>query len=494
MLIAMTHQIYRLHHGVCMEDILYAVMDHALRCGAEYAEVRHQSDRYTRSLVKNGITEVSSSEYGSGYSVRVLADGCMAFGAGNGLDSASLRELAERTVRAARASSRLSGGIAMDESKVVESKDILNPRINFNDIGQDERESFLLEAYRAAAGALDEFDSRLAGCYLSLSLLETEKHIVNSHGGRLHSVTPRVSMNAFITVLDPEKGAVQRHISKGCASGWEGVEAWDLPLRMAEETTVLGKVLRDASSFRSGKKDLILGPEIIGLVAHESAGHPSEADRLQGREAAQAGETFLSDKGHPRRVGRELLNVVDDPTLPGSFGHYLHDDECIPARRRYLIRGGEFDELLHNRSTAAASGTLSNGSSRSLSYDMEPIVRMANTFVEPGEWSLEEMIEDIKDGIYMKTFMEWNIDDRRFNQRYVGLESYSIVNGEIAGMVRSPALEISTPGLWSAIDALGKEMEFSSALCGKGEPMQGIPVWTGGPDARLRAVPMEGVE
>ena len=477
-----------------MEDILYATMDHALRAGAEYAEVRHQSDRYTRSMVKNGATEVSSSEYGSGHSLRVVADGCMAFGAGNGLDAAGLRDLAERTVRAAKASSRLSGGIGMDDSDVCKAKDVLRPKIPFADIGQDERDSLLLEAYEASSDSLATFDSRLAGCFLSLSLLETEKTIVNSDGGFLHSSTPRASMNAFITVLDPQKGAVQRHISKGCASGWEGVDAWELPARVAEETVVLGKVLRDAVSFKSGKKDLILGPEIIGLVAHESAGHPSEADRLQGREAAQAGETFLSDESQPRRVGGELLNVVDDPTLPGSFGHYLHDDECVPARRRYLIREGSFDELLHNRSSAAAAGTLSNGSSRSLSFDMEPIVRMANTFVEPGDWSLEEMLEDVKDGIYMRTFMEWNIDDRRYNQRYVGLESYTVVDGEIGGMLRSPALEISTPGLWSAIDALGKEMEFSSALCGKGEPMQGIPVWTGGPHARLRSVPMEGVE
>ncbi len=477
-----------------MEDILYAVMDHALSQGAEYAEVRHQSDRYDRSLVKNGVAEVSSTEYNSGHSVRVLVDGCMAFGAGNGLDEADLKVLAERTVRAAKASARLSGGISMDGSEVCTAKDVMSPKVRFADIGQEERDSVLMAAYDAASASLDGFDSRLAGCYLSLSLLETEKTIVNSTGGSLYSFTPRASMNAFITVLDPGKGAVQRHVSKGCSSGWEGVEEWDMAARMAEETSVLGRVLRDASSFKSGKKDLILGPEIIGLVAHESAGHPSEADRLQGREAAQAGETFLKDGDHPRRVGGDHLNVVDDPTIPGSFGHYLHDDECVRARRRYLIREGSFDELLHNRSSAAASGTVSNGSSRSLTFGMEPIVRMANTFVEPGDWSLEEMLEDVKDGIYMKTFMEWNIDDRRYNQRYVGLESYAVVDGEIEGMARSPALEISTPGLWSSIDALGKEMEFSSALCGKGEPMQGIPVWTGGPHARLRAVPMEGVQ
>ncbi len=475
-----------------MEDILYAVMDHALASGADYAEVRQQSDRYDRSLVKNGAAEVSSTEYNSGHSVRVIKDGCMAFAAANGLDKTGLMALAEKAVRAAKASAGLSGGITMDGSEVRRSKDIVAAKVPFADIGQEEREGLLLEAHRAAVGSLDDYEARIAGSYLSLSLLETEKLIVNSDGGMLHSVTPRASLNAFITVMDPQKGAVQRHVSKGSVSGWEGVEDWSLEDTMAEETSILAKVLRDAVACKPGVKDIILGPEIIGLVAHESAGHPGEADRFLGREAAQAGETFLNDPSQPRRVGDDLLNVVDDPTLPGSFGHYLHDDECVPARRRYLIRNGVFDEMLHNRSTAAAMGTLSNGSSRSLSFDVEPIVRMANTFVEPGDWSLDELLEDVRDGILMRSFMEWNIDDRRYNQRYVGLEAYSVVKGEVSGMVRSPALEISTPALWSAVDALGKDMEFSAAMCGKGEPMQGIPVWTGGPYTRLRSVPMGG--
>jgi Predicted Zn-dependent proteases and their inactivated homologs len=117
---------------------------------------------------------------------------------------------------------------------------------------------------------------------------------------------------------------------------------------------------------------------------------------------------------------------------------------------------------------------------------------MSNTFVSPGDHSFEELIEDIKDGIYMRNFMEWNIDDRRYNQRYVGLECYKIRNGELEDMISSPTLEMSTPALWSAIDALGSDLQFSSALCGKGDPMQGVPVWTGGPHVRLRSVPMGG--
>jgi len=119
-------------------------------------------------------------------------------------------------------------------------------------------------------------------------------------------------------------------------------------------------------------------------------------------------------------------------------------------------------------------------------------VRMANTYLEPGDYSKEELFEDVKDGIYIKSFMEWNIDDRRFNQRYVGLEAYKIENGELKERVRNPVLEVTTIGLWSAVDAVGKDLEFQAAYCGKGDPMQGIPVWTGGPHIRLRDVTLGG--
>jgi len=88
--------------------------------------------------------------------------------------------------------------------------------------------------------------------------------------------------------------------------------------------------------------------------------------------------------------------------------------------------------------------------------------------------------------------MEWNIDDLRFNQRYVGLEAYRILNGELEGMIRNPALEVTTIGFWSAVDAVGEDLEFQAAYCGKSDPLQGIPVWTGGPHRRLRNIRFDG--
>ena len=180
--------------------------------------------------------------------------------------------------------------------------------------------------------------------------------------------------------------------------------------------------------------------------------------------------------------------MIDDPTIPRSYGFYLYDDEGVPARPRYLYREGIINEHLHNRWTASVFGVESNAAARAMDYNSEPIIRMANTYLKPGDYSFEELIEDVELGVYIRSYMEWNIDDVRWGQRYVGLEAYMIERGELGKPVRNPVLEVTTGGFYSRIDAVGRELRFYPGTCGKGEPAQGVPVWFGGPDVRLRKV------
>jgi TldD protein len=216
-----------------------------------------------------------------------------------------------------------------------------------------------------------------------------------------------------------------------------------------------------------------------------------EADRILGREMSQAGRSFIFEGGPfwiGTRIGSDAVTIVDDPAIEHSYGYYAYDDEGVKARRRHLYKNGVINEFLHNRESAARLGIRSNGSSRSTNYDREAIVRMANTFVLPGDMTEEELIEDVKYGVYMKSFTEWNIDDKRFNQRYVGREAYLIEKGELKNPVARPIIETTTLKFWSAVDAVSEKVAFDAATCGKGDPAQGIPVYTGGPCLRLRGV------
>lgn len=213
-----------------------------------------------------------------------------------------------------------------------------------------------------------------------------------------------------------------------------------------------------------------------------------EADRILGREMSQAGRSFITPDMIGKKIGSRYATVMDDPTVPGSYGYYAYDQEGVKARARYLYKEGMVNDFLHNRETAAKLGVHSNGSSRSQHYLREPIVRMANTFVAPGDYEDDELIGSVKDGIIMHSFTEWNIDDKRYNQKYVSREAYFVKDGELAGPARKVVLEVTTPGFWGAIDAVSKNVRFEAAECGKGDPAQGMAVFTGGPLLRLRSV------
>ena len=356
-------------------------------------------------------------------------------------------------------------------------------KINLENLSPQDKLNVLFEIEKSMLSTnLD-----IPGRFLSLSDFYTEKYYVNSEGSKILSRIPRVDFWHFITINNNGKSC-QRYEQYGDAGGWENIVDRNFPELLKRDVLKLDENLRKGVKPPKEKIDVVVGPELSGIMVHESVGHPYEADRVMGREAAQAGETFIKEDMLNTRIGSNAVNIYDDPTLEGSFGFYLYDDDGVRARRRHLIKNGIVNEFLHNRNTAALMGTESNGSCRATSYDRESIVRMANTFVGEGDQTEEELIEGVKRGIFMKSYNEWNIDDKRLNAKYTGGEAYIIENGKICEPVYAPIIEISTPALWSSVDATGNNTEYHSGTCGKGRADAGIPVWFGGPSMRIRNI------
>jgi len=474
-----------------MEDLVDFAVDRASARGVDYAEARVHVDAGSGVTLSNGVPEPVQLGRAKGISVRVLLDGAMGFASTNDLSRESLTEAVDAAYRTAKASRRLvTRPIHLSEERPEQARWESKARRSVQDVTIEEKFNVLEDIEKNLDPALVKvgLPSR------TLVVLDdiTDRYFANTEGARIHGTVSRVSLLFILTANEPGKGTVQRIGHRGETGGWERLEAWNAPALVSEEAATLGRILREGKQTPRDELDLVLGPEVTGIICHESSGHPQEADRILGREAAQAGESYLKPDMIGYRVGTEAVTIVDDPTLLNSYGFYLYDEEGVRATRRTLIKDGVITGFLHNRETGAELGVGSNGAARAVSHDREPIVRMANTFMLPGDRTDEELIEDISRGVLIKSFMEWNIDDRRYNQRYVGLEAYLIENGEIKNAVRNPILEITTPGLYSSVDAVGREVRFEAAMCGKGEPDQGAPVWHGGPSIRLRKVRLGG--
>ena len=476
-----------------MEDLANFALDYALSHGASYAEIRIQRDNGSGALLKNGNPEVSSLVRKYGIGIRVLTHGTMGFASTNMMDRKNIASSVSEALSMANA---ISGKFKKDTRfapyDATEDEWIVKPKEDFSSIDFDERFNLLFEIEKATISCSNDF--KIPNRLFILEMEETDKIFTNSEGSVIKSKVPRISFTYILTAYKVGKDTAQRFNQKGEVCGWEAIKKWNLIEFVEDETKILGKILNKAKSPPKDRQlDILLGSEVVGIICHESCGHPFEADRIMGREAAEAGESFIIPEMLNQKIGSEVVTIVDDPTLPNSYGFYVYDDEGVKAGRRELIRNGVISTFLHDRHTAAELGVESNGSSRSEAYNKEPIIRMANTFMDPRDYSFEELLEGIPYGIFMKNFMEWNIDDKRFNQRYVGLEAYEIIDGKLGSLVRNPILEMTTPSFYASVDAVGKDLTFNAATCGKGDPQQGVPVWTGGPSVRLRKIRLGGL-
>jgi len=467
------------------KDIVDYALEYARGKDVEYAEIRAQSGKIEQLMIKNGVLDAYLSAFDSGFCVRILADGGIGFASTNKWTKDEAKTVVDLAYRFAKTAKR-KDKIKFAEEQSVETKWRVEQKEKLEDIDSETKIKHFLELDKELASCEVKVPARMLSCTINL----TEKYFVNSEGSKISSFVPRIGTYGFITVSEQGKNE-QAYEQFGYTGGWEALKEWRMNEKLIRDAKILRNVITKAKAVKPGVMDLICGPEVTGIAAHESCGHPMEADRILGREMSQAGRSFIY-KGGPfwigTRVGSDVVTIVDDPTIEHSYGYYEYDDEGIKARRRYLYKNGVINEFLHNRETAAKLGTRSNAASRATNYDREAIVRMANTFVLPGDMSEEELIEDVKKGVYMVSFTEWNIDDKRFNQRYVGREAYLIENGELKDPVARPVIETTTLKFWSAVDAVSKNLKFDAATCGKGDPMQGIPVYTGGPSIRLRGV------
>ena len=470
------------------EDLLLKAIDLASGAGASYVEARYQKDISDVVVMRNSRVIGVGTEVKEGIGIRVLVNGSLGFAATNDLSIQGVKAAVEAAVTRARGLSALRRTpIEFSEERVGKTSYEVKVRKAFDHLSLEDRISLGKDLTESVNSVVK--DVSVPVVMYELVTHQQEKLVITSEGAHVHSIVPRIYLMLNVVLAHQQKGTLQRMIEYAASGGAELVDEWHVSEEVTEEVKNLEKVLMVGVAPPKEEVDVVVGPEVVGLLVHESAGHPMEADRILGREAAQAGESFVKPEMIGNyRIGTELATVIEDPTIPGSNGFYLFDDEGVPARPRYLYKEGIIHEPLHNRHTAKLFGTNSNAAARSMDYASEPIVRMSNTYFKPGNMSFDELIEDIKLGVYIKSYMEWNIDDRRWNQRYVGLESYLIRDGELAEPIRNPVLEITTKGFYSRVVGVDKNLKFFPGTCGKGEPAQGVPVWFGGPNVRLAKI------
>jgi len=238
--------------------------------------------------------------------------------------------------------------------------------------------------------------------------------------------------------------------------------------------------IRNAKPVTPGRYPVILSPEAAGVFAHESFGHKSEADFMLGD------KTMMEEWKIGRKVGSEVLSIIDDGNKPG-VGNVAFDDEGTKAVETYLIRDGYLSGRLHSAETAAALEEELTGNARAVNFEYEPVVRMTTTFISPGELSFEELLSGIKDGVYVDSL---NHGSGMSTFTLAPNRAYLIREGKITEPVKISVVTGSVFQTLNEIEGLTEDfklLSFSLGGCGKMEQFP-LPVGFGGPFVRVRSL------
>jgi TldD protein len=475
-----------------MRDLTDRALDTAASLGATYADVRVVERTDESIAIKSGRVEGVASGESEGIGIRVLVEDAWGFAATHRLDPAEIDRTAAMAVRIAKASATaLRRPVVLDQRPPAHGRfETLVEEDPFT-VPLDRKIADLLEADSAATGV-----KGIAFTETTYAAQRETKTFAASDGSFTEQVITHVGAGVESNAVEGDEHQRRSYPDAGGgwqAAGYEYIRSLDLAGHAgsyAEEAVAL----LTAPQCPSGQFTIVLAPSQLYLQVHESCGHPTELDRVFGTEASYAGTSFLTtdklEEGF--RYGSDLIDIVADATAPGGMGTFGWDDEGVAAQSVPLVKEGIFVGYLSSGESAPRFGRRSGGAMRADGWNRIPLIRMTNINLlpKPG-MSLDEIIADTDDGLYLASNRSWSIDDRRLNFQFATELAYEIKGVKKGRLYKNPTYTGITYEFWRSCDAVGDERSYvmlGTPNCGKGEPGQTGHVGHAVPGARFRNV------
>lgn len=457
-------------------DDVASTLRAAMRAGGQWAEVYAERRDSETVRLDGGAVEEIRTDRDLGAGVRVIKDGRAGYAYTNVLTAASLAE-------AAQAAATASGSAA----SIADT-----PRIDLRDRSPDPVQRAARPATQAdpveKARLLRRIDAAARGrsdCVRHVTVVHvdvTQAVLIATTDGNLvcdqrvrTRVTCRVSAvrgGRLETGFDgPGVGAGMELYDERSPEGI-GADSADRALRALE-----------AGESPGGVMPVVLGSAGGGLLLHEACGHGLEGDSL-----ARGSSIYATRFGEP--VASSLVTAIDEPSMALGYGSYAVDDEGAIAGRTLLLDAGVQVGALTDRVNADLLSGISSANARRESYAHPPLTRMSNTYIAQGAHSPEAILADVARGVYVTRLKGGDVDVATGEFAFTASEAYLIENGQLARPLAEVSLLGNGPAALSAVDAVGDDLAFTQALCGKDG--QWIPVSYGSPTLLISKLTVSG--
>ncbi|MEM5793211.1 MAG: TldD/PmbA family protein [Candidatus Aenigmatarchaeota archaeon] len=430
-----------------------------------YGDVRYESNKST-IIGKNKSEENVSFGSSHGICVRVISNDIWYYLGFNTIDEEKIISEVNRLVKNVgkkKSNIWIQDGWEIDKiSEIKEDPD---------KIKVEEKIDVIRDIYKKLTS-----NQKIVNASVSIGHSKAETIFMNTEGSKLRQVLPYFRFVMSVTSKEG-KNLENDYFVTSKQGGYEIFKEVNLEEEIDKVVRNSIEMLR-AKRLDGGRYDIIVDPEVSGVIAHESFGHGLEADQVM------RNRSYLSNL-LGKKIISDLVTVHDNPTLKGERGFTFFDDEGIKPKDNILVENGILKGFLHDRQSCMYMKMEPTGSARAQDFSRKVFVRMSNTYISPGDWKLEELIEDTKNGYYLVKNLTGMEDPLGGNMQMVTHKAFKIEKGELKDLYKGVTISGKVLEFLNKVDAVTRDFSIRGGGCGKGHEDY-VGTSTGGPHMRVR--------
>ena len=453
------------------------ILNFCLGAGADFAEIFEEETRKSHLALKDNAIEGASASIIYGIGIRMLYGTEVLYGFTSDASEESLLNIARNLSIAKGNYAGKCNGKASIAPAVAAKAPAFSPMFKEpGKHGQAYKKDFLFAANSAA-----RINSKIAQVETSIADSAQNINIWNSEGLHVCDNRTRTRFSVNATAGENSERA-SAHEAPGALGGFEFLD--NLPVKeLAVSCAERALRMLCAPYIKGGQMPVIMGNAFGGVIFHEACGHPLETEAVR-RQASP----FCEKLGE--QVAQPVLSAIDDGTLNGVWGSLAIDDEGTPTQRTVLIENGILKNFLSDRVGAKELGLPLTGSARRESYKYAPVSRMRNTFIAPGNSTLEDMLATVDNGLYAAKMAGGSVNPATGEFNFAIEEGYEIKNGRLMGAVRGATLIGLGHEILPKISMIGNDLELAAGMCGASSGH--VPVTVGQPSIKVDSILVGG--
>jgi len=439
-----------------------------------YTELRVQENRNIRIGLLNGNLISNDQSIESGVSSRVFKDGDWGFSSNANINNSTI----EKVINSSTENATFLNSRNINKCGILLPEDTFSHEFDFTTKKNKNPNSFWISFIKDLDAYITDKYKQITSRKIFISNLDMEKNLLTSTGAESYSMTPRSLLYMILTVENQGQPVELMDVFGGLGQledNFNGPEIF-----YPEIDKLVDKLLQKSKGVhaKAGYHDVVLDADLAGILAHEAIGHTTEADLVMG--GSVAGDYLNQSVASELVTLIDYANSVNDNVCPVPV--YV-DDEGTKANDVTIIENGILKSFMHNKDSANELNMKVTGNARAYKYSDEPLIRMRNTAIKPGNDKLNDMIASIDDGYYLTRSSNGQADSTS-EFMFGVVMGYEIKNGKIKQAIKDTTISGIAFDVLKTITMISDEMVWSSGgMCGK---KQIIPVGMGGPAIKCK--------